>query len=225
MVVIGIDFSIQYPAICIARDFKNFTWIAFVNATTSKVYQKFIEETNDYYTGLKISILEPRKRLSKQKETYSGTERSKLSNYSILVDQIIQKIKEELKGEEPQVISIEGIAYGAQGNALIDISQATGMIRKALLDHLLNGRSEKLFVFSPGELKNAIGAKGNAGKFDVFTAFTQNPSLAKGSDLIRCINMNTEKIVKGQQIASPFMDMVDAYLAVLKVHAMLKESI
>jgi Holliday junction resolvasome RuvABC endonuclease subunit len=223
LVVIGIDFSIQYPAICIARDFKSFTWIAFVNANTSKVYQKFLEETNNHYPNLRIHILDPRKRLSKQNETYSGTERLKLANYSNLIDQIIQKIAANLKGEEPLVISIEGIAYGAQGNALIDISQATGMIRKAILDHLLKGRSDKFFVFSPGELKNAIGAKGNAGKFDVFKTFIENPGLATDSDLINCINTNIDKIVKGQQIASPFMDMIDAYLAVLKVHSILKE--
>lgn len=224
MVVIGIDFSIQYPAICIARDFSHFTWIAFVNANTTKVYQKFLEETRDHYKNLKIYFLDPRKRLDKKNETYSGTERLKLSNYSSLVDQIIERVGQELNGEEAAVISIEGIAYGAQGNALIDISQATGMIRKALLDHLLSGKSERLFVFSPGELKNAIGAKGNAGKFDVFTAFTQNPGIAKSSDLITCINMNIDKIVKGQQVASPFMDMIDSYLAVLKIHSVLKES-
>ena len=224
MIVIGIDFSIQYPAICIARDFNHFTWIAFVNANTTKVYQKFLEETRDHYSALKIYFLDPRKRLAKKNETYSGTERLKLANYSTLVDQIIEKVRIELNGEEPNVISIEGIAYGAQGNALIDISQATGMIRKALLDHLLTGKSERLFVFSPGELKNAIGAKGNAGKFDVFNAFIQKPKLAERSDLLSCINTNIDKIVKNQQIASPFMDMIDAYLAVLKIHESLKES-
>jgi hypothetical protein len=223
LVVIGIDFSIQYPAVCIARDFNKFTWIAFVNANTTKSYRKFLEETTDHWSELKIHFLEPRKRLSKEKETYSGTERLKLANYSHLVDQIVRRVSEELSGEEPVIVSIEGLAYGAQGNALIDISQATGMIRKAVLDRLISGESEKLFVFSPGELKNALGAKGNAGKFDVFNTFIENPGPAINSDLINCINMNTDKIVKGQQIASPFMDMIDAYSAVAKIHAILKE--
>ncbi len=224
MIVIGIDFSIQYPAVCIARNFNRFTWLAFVNANTTKSYQKFLEETTDHWSELKIYFLEPRKKIPKSAETYSGTERLKLANYSHLVDQIIQRVREELAGEEPTVVSIEGIAYGAQGNALIDISQATGMIRKALLDNLIAGKPERLFVFSPGELKNAIGAKGNAGKFDVFKTFTENPGAASDSHLIQCINMNADKIVKGQQIASPFMDMIDAYAATAKVHSILKES-
>ena len=216
MIAIGIDFSTQFPAVCIAKDFSKFSWISCVNANLTKAQSKFFDDVSLEYSNILIRQLEPRKRIPKDQETYSGTERNKLSNYSILVDNLIREIKSKI-GQE------EGLAYGAQGNALIDISQSTGMLRKAVLDNLLMGHSEKLFIFSPGELKNAIGAKGNAGKFDVFSAFMQNPLLANDSDLHRCINTNIDKVIKGQQVMSPFMDMIDSYLAVLKVHALLKE--
>jgi Holliday junction resolvasome RuvABC endonuclease subunit len=224
LVVIGIDFSIQFPAACICKDFKEFKWVACVNANTTKAHRSFLEDVQLEDPNLNFVFLDPRERQPKGEETYSGTERLKLANYSHLVDQFIQKIK-SVVGDEPSIIvSIEGIAYGAQGNALIDISQATGMLRKAVLDKILDGKKERLFIFSPGELKNAIGAKGNAGKFDVYQVFMQDPKLALNSSLHSCINMNTEKVIKGQEVKSPFMDMIDSYLAVLKIYESLKES-
>jgi hypothetical protein len=224
LIVIGIDFSIQFPAVCIAKDFKEFSWISCVNANLTKAHSKLLDDVCGQYSNITIRQLEPRKKIPKDQETYSGTERNKLSNYSNLVDSLIHEIKLKIGNDDKVIVAIEGIAYGAQGNALIDISQSTGMLRKTLLDKILLGKSEKLFIFSPGELKNAIGAKGNAGKFDVFSVFMENPLLALDSDLHACINMNIDNIIKNQQVMSPFMDMIDAYLAVLKVHSLLKES-
>lgn len=223
MVVIGIDFSIQFPAACICRDFKEFSWIACVNSNITKAHRKFLEDASLENRELRFKFLEPRARQPKGQETYSGTERSKLANYSSLVDAFVEEISKLLRANDQIIVSIEGIAYGAQGNALIDISQATGMIRKSMLDKILNGASERLFVFSPGELKNAIGAKGNAGKFDVYQAFMADPKLAGSSALHTCINRNIDLVIKGQEVKSPFMDMIDSYLAVLKIYESLKE--
>jgi len=224
LIVVGIDFSIQYPAACICRNFNDFTWVACVNANITKAHRKFIEDVCAEHTSIKVKFLPPRERQPKGEETYSGTERLKLANYSKLVDEFVSAILAEISSAELiDIVSIEGIAYGAQGNALIDISQATGMIRKAMLDKALMSRSDRLFVFSPGELKNAIGAKGNAGKFDVFKTFVDDPKIAAESSLHRIINMDTDQIVKGQEVKSPFMDMIDSYLAVLKIHESLKE--
>ena len=220
MIIIGIDFSIQYPAACISRDFKSFNWVACVNTNTTKIHKGFLDDTALEFKNLKFVHLPARE---KGQDTYSAIERSKLSNYSTLVDTFVTEILAHVKNDDRVIVSIEGIAYGAQGNALLDIAQSTGMMRKALLDRLLNGHSEKLFIFSPGELKNAIGAKGNAGKYDVYQTFKENPSLAVNSDLHNAINKYEDQILKKQEVKSPFMDMIDAYLAVLKIHKSLKE--
>ena len=220
MIIIGIDFSIQYPAACISRDFKSFNWVACVNTNTTKIHKRFLDDTALEFKNLKFVHLPTRE---KGQDTYSAIERSKLSNYSTLVDTFVTEILAHVKNDDRVIVSIEGIAYGAQGNALLDIAQSTGMMRKALLDRLLNGHSEKLFIFSPGELKNAIGAKGNAGKYDVYQTFKENPSLAVNSDLHNAINKYEDQILKKQEVKSPFMDMIDAYLAVLKIHKSLKE--
>ena len=220
MIIIGIDFSIQYPAACISRDFKSFNWVACVNTNTTKIHKRFLDDTALEFKNLKFVHLPTRE---KGQDTYSAIERSKLSNYSTLVDTFVTEILAHVKNDDLVIVSIEGIAYGAQGNALLDIAQSTGMMRKALLDRLLNGHSEKLFIFSPGELKNAIGAKGNAGKYDVYQTFKENPSLAVNSDLHNAINKYEDQILKKQEVKSPFMDIIDAYLAVLKIQKSLKE--
>lgn len=220
MIVIGIDFSIQFPAICIAKDFKSFKWVACVNTQITKSYRKFLEDIELEYHDLHFVYLTPRPKI---KDNYSAIERSKLVNYSCLADTLASEINREIAEDPRVIVAIEGIAYGAKGNALLDICQSTGMMRKTILDKVLEGHAEKVFIFSPGELKNAIGAKGNAGKYDVYRAFMENPSPATTSQLFSAINKHQETIVKGLVIQSPFMDMIDSYLAVLKVHELLKE--
>lgn len=221
MVVIGIDFSIQFPAVCISKDFKSFHWVSCVNSNLTKAHKKLIEDIQLEFPSLEFIYLPPK---NFKFDTYPAVERAKLANYSLLVDTLVSRVKELIKDEPNRIVSIEGIAYGAQGNALLDIAQSTGMLRKKILDDILNGIPDSVFVFSPGELKNAIGAKGNAGKFDIYQKFKDSPMLAENSSLHKAINKYNDQIVKDQTVKSPFMDMIDAYLAVLKIHESLKES-
>lgn len=224
MFVIGIDFSIQFPAACISKDFKSFNWIACVNSNLTKAHRKLLEDVQLEFPSINFIFLPPK---NLKHITYSATERAKLLNYSTLVDSLIDLVNQAVlpnSADCPIVVSIEGLAYGAQGNALVDICQATGMLRKRILDTTLNGNQQSVFIFSPGELKNAIGAKGNAGKYDVYRKFKETPMLAEGSDLHLAINKYEDQILKDQTVKSPFMDMIDSYLAVLKVHNSLKES-
>jgi Holliday junction resolvasome RuvABC endonuclease subunit len=218
--VIGIDFSIQFPAVCICKDFNSFSWVSCVNSNLTKAHRKLLEDVQLEYPNLEFIFLPPK---NLKHDTYSATERAKLENYSRLVDTLINRVNQIVLGQ-PAIVSIEGVAYGAQGNALIDICQATGMLRKKILDTTLSGHQESVFIFSPGELKNAIGAKGNAGKYDVYQQFKSNPMIAAGSSLHQVIDKYEDQILKDQTVKSPFMDMIDSYLAVLKIHTSLKES-
>ena len=119
MVVIGIDFSIQFPAVCISKDFKSFHWISCVNTNITKAHKKLLEDVQLEFPSLEFIQLPPK---NFKFDTYSGVERAKLLNYSLLVDTLINRVNEVVKDEPHRIISIEGIAYGAQGNALIDIA-------------------------------------------------------------------------------------------------------
>lgn len=221
MLIIGLDFSVNYPAFCIAKDWQSFEWLAAINTSIPKNYQKQLEDLQSEFSAIQIIQLAAR---PKKTEVYSTNERNKLISYSLMIDALIDKLKPLVVGHHI-VVSIEGIAYGAKGNALVDIALATGMVRKAILDKLLNGDANRLYIFSPSELKNAIGAKGNANKFEIFQQFKADPKIAavKQSDLYKLINKYEELVVKGQEIKSPFSDMVDSYLAALKIYEILKE--
>ena len=81
-----------------------------------------------------------------------------------------------------------------------------------------------MFVFSPGELKNAIGCKGNAPKGDIFNKFKDDPLLdaVKESDLHKAVLREDWMVTNKGDIVSPIMDMIDGYLGVTKFHQILK---
>jgi len=215
MTIVSIDFSILYPGICISKDFKEFKWISIVNTRITKKERENLDCLVELYPNLSISYTSSKR---KTEAEYHLTERTKLINYQELIDLIIKEILE--KTDDDNIICvIEGISYGSKGNSLVDISQSTGILKIKLIEEVLNNQHERLFVFSPSELKNAIGAKGNAGKLDIFEKFKVDPILesVKDSDLFKAVN-SQKWIIKGDKITSPIIDMIDSYLGVVKIY-------
>ena len=159
MTIVSIDFSILYPGVCICKDFKEYTWLSVVNGNTTKKHRKNLEDlTLEYPT---INILYTDTKRSKDAQ-YHVTERIKLVNYLEATNLLISGLTDLVDLDDDIIVAIEGISFGSKGNALVDIAQATGIIKSKLIDHLLKGNVDRFFVFSPGELKNAIECKGNA---------------------------------------------------------------
>jgi len=221
MTIISLDFSILYPGVCICRDFKTFEWLAVINTNITKKDEKRFEDLTETYPS--INILKTVTRRGKSPH-YHITERSKLINYLEATNLLIDKLEDMVKEDHDLIVCIEGISFGSKGNALVDISQATGIIKNKLVDRILGGDANKLFVFSPGELKNAIGCKGNAGKFDVYNKFIEDPILdqVKGSDLYQAL-LKEDWVVSGQNIKSPIVDLIDSYLGITKIYQILKD--
>jgi Holliday junction resolvasome RuvABC endonuclease subunit len=220
MTIVSIDFSILFPGICICRDFKEFSWFAVVNSTLRKKDKEDLEALCIKYPSLKILKTETKR---KTQAEYHLTERNKLINYGELIETIIQELQVQLKDDKEVIVCIEGISFGSKGNSLVDIAQSTGMLKQQLISKILKGDHDRFFVFTPGELKNAIGCKGNAGKLDVFNKFKEDPILeaVKKSDLFKAVN--TEKwIVTGDKVISPVIDMVDSYLGIAKIYQLAK---
>jgi len=97
------------------------------------------------------------------------------------------------------------------------------MLKQKIVDKILSGDADRFFVFSPSELKNAIGAKGNANKLDIFNKFIEDPILeqVKKSDLYKLITAENW-IIKDSKVASPIIDMIDSYLGIVKIYELLK---
>jgi Holliday junction resolvasome RuvABC endonuclease subunit len=219
MTIVSIDFSILYPGICICKDFKEFKWLSVVNTKPKKSDQESLDYLVQTYPNIKI------KRTTTVRKThpeYHITERTKLINYQELISKIITEILQEV-GDDEVIVAIEGISFGSKGNSLVDISQSTGILKHELLTRVLKNDADRLFIFSPSELKNAIGCKGNANKMDILNQFKSDPQIdaIKNSDLFKAVN--TENwIVQGDKIVSPIIDMVDSVLGIIKIYQLSK---
>lgn len=218
MVIVSFDFSILYPGICICRDFKDFKWIAGVNTRVRKIDEDHFAYINQRYPSIKILSTVSRRRKDEQ---YHITERIKLANYLEVVDLIIDEVVNELEGEKDVICCLEGISFGSSGNSLVDISQATGILKKQIASKITDGNLDRFFIFSPSELKNAIGCKGNANKLDIFNKFRTDPVIeaVRSSDLYTLVN-SEPWIIDKDKILSPIIDLVDSYLGVAKIYAL-----
>jgi Holliday junction resolvasome RuvABC endonuclease subunit len=222
MTIVSIDFSILYPGICICRDFKDFKWLAGINTTIRKKDQPRFEEIESKYPAIKFFYTESRR---KKESEYYLTERIKLKNYHELISKISKELKGEITDPSSTIIAIEGISFGSSGNSLVDIAQATGMLKLMLVDEVLDGDSDRIFIFSPSELKNAIGCKGNAGKLEIFEKFKEDPVIdsSRNSDLHKLVSTE-DWVIEKEKVISPIIDMVDSYLGIVKIHQLLKSS-
>jgi Holliday junction resolvasome RuvABC endonuclease subunit len=218
--IISIDFSILYPGVCICRDFKDFKWIAVVNTKVRKKDEDHFDWINANYPNIKILRTQSKR---KKDEQYHVTERIKLDNYLELINVLIGAIKEEVKDDPEIIVCLEGISFGSSGNSLVDISQSTGILKHQLVTQILNNSTDRFFIFSPSELKNAINCKGNANKQDILAKFKSDPIIesVKKSDLFTLLHKE-DWVIEGDKILSPIIDMTDAYLGVVKIYGLSK---
>lgn len=223
MKFVGIDFSLNYPAACVAnQDFTKFKWTACVNDMLTKKYKALLEDTMLELPSLHFAFIEGKQ---KKTETYHITERNKLKNQLDVVTSFVHQIRDRV-GSEPCVYAIEGLSFGASGNTLLDITQATGILKATLYTSAIpwaQGPIASSYVFAPSELKKAIGAKGNANKIEVFNAFLNDPKILalKESDLYKFIVKYKNDVFDGKTIKSPIMDMIDATLSIVHLKNML----
>ena len=168
---------------------------------------------------------------SKDNYDYIKSERLKLLNHIEISSKLINEINKITTYSRDIIVGIEGMSYGSKGSAAFDIPHATGILKRDIVFDLINSDLNKLFIFTPGELKNTIGAKGNAGKDIIYDMFMENPIIehVKENDFYNyLIKHKDEKFIRnigknGVTIESPFSDMIDAYLSVLKIYTLLKK--
>ena len=216
MKFIGIDFSINYPGVCIANQtFTEFEWIACINTDIPKKYRALLEDAMIQYPKLKFLFVDGKQ---KKTDTYHVTERNKLRNQIEVVETLVEALVAKLNGEQA-AIAIEGLSFGSPGNSLIDLAHATGILKTHIYHSNFMQDSSLFFVFSPSELKNALGAKGNANKIEIFNTFLRDPKIPelRDSALFKFVTANKDELFNGKVVKSPFMDMIDSTLGVIKL--------
>ena len=185
MKIAGIDFSINYPAITI-NDNNNFHFYCFAE----KLHKK-----NLFVDGYIIKKLER-----------SG---DNIIDASLVAKNIV-KI---LQNHNINVVNLEGYAFSSISKSLIQIGEATGILKLFLIQAGI-----KINIFPPVEIKKKAG-KGNFKKYDMFQSFLNQDNLKDNLFWQNCkkyenelYTYNKEKtMIKG--VKKPVEDIVDSYFS------------
>jgi hypothetical protein len=164
MNVIGIDFSLNSPAFCCYKDGK-YIWGSLTRSDRSPEShlksQKKPFAILDTESDFNLYFVE-KKDLP---DDYTGRERIKIVYFMEIVDHFWSSIS-DIMGESEFYVAMEGLSFSSNGNALIDISMATALLRKKIIDRV---GADKFHVFSPTSIKK-FALKGNAKKDELYEA-------------------------------------------------------
>ena len=202
---IGIDFSLNSTGICIINS--EYNKIISVYKTENNIDKMFSRA--DHFSLLReckeVEMIIENK-TKKDDGEYHIRERSKILSFMKLIDSIIESIRNEMNGGKVY-IAMEGISFGSTGNSLIDISMATGILRKEIIE-LLKGDMGRFLVFSPTAIKKFAG-KGNFKKIDMLEALLKDTDL--NSDFIKLMVEKKDLMITSKGIVKkPIEDMVDS---------------
>lgn len=206
MTYIGIDFSLTSPAFCVFKNGK-YSWGSLTR--TGRTPESLKKSKDKPYAILNgdpdIDLFFLTKK--EMPEEYSARERVKIDYFQDIVDVFWNHIDPFVEGEVR--IAMEGLSFASNGNALIDISMATALIRKKIVDKI---GSQNFYVFPPTAIKKFAG-KGNFKKDEMYYSLIQKAPEAGGNftDFTDVIDRNSSSwITKSKQVNKPVDDLVDA---------------
>ena len=206
MTYIGIDFSLTSPAFCVFKRGK-YSWGSLTR--TDRTLESLKKSKDKPYSVLDgdpdIDLFFLTKK--EMPEEYSARERVKIDYFQDIVDVFWYHIEPFIDGEVK--IAMEGLSFASNGNALIDISMATALIRKKIVDKI---GSQNFYVFPPTAIKKFAG-KGNFKKDEMYYSLIQKAPEAGGNftDFTDTIAKHSSSwITKSKQVNKPVDDLVDA---------------
>jgi len=207
MTYIGIDFSISSPAFCVLKD-EEYSWGSLTRTDrTSESLRKSKDKPYAILDGdpsIDLFFLTKKE----MPEEYSARERVKIDYFQDIVDVFWYHIEPFLDDEEIY-IAMEGLSFASNGNALIDISMATALVRKKIVDRI---GSSRFYVFPPTAIKKFAG-KGNLKKDEMYHALVKKSPEVGGnfSHFTDIISAHSSSwITKSKQVNKPIDDLVDA---------------
>ena len=159
--IVGIDYSLNSPAICIAGDNFDFDKCSFHFLTSKK---KHIGKFGKNIFGYEI------------KEYTSNIER--FNNISLWALDIIHKYKPR---QQTAQVFIEGYSFGSKGQAVFQIAENCGLLKYKL--HMSPSILYDTIV--PSVVKKYASGKGNADKQLMYDSFTKHTKV----DLIKMFDM------------------------------------
>lgn len=217
---VGIDFSINSPAFCCYKD-GQYIWGSLTRSDRSS--ESLMKNSKKPF-----AILDTEKEfnlyfLDKKElpDDYTGRERIKIVYFMDIVDSLWDNIL-EIMGDSEFCVAMEGLSFSSNGNALIDISMATALLRKRIIDRV---GADKFHVFSPTSIKK-FAIKGNAKKDELYEALINfreedETNLKNFTNILE--SNKIEWITPAKVVNKPIDDIVDATWITLYLRDTLKE--
>lgn len=203
---IGIDFSLSSPAFCVF-DGKKYFWGSLTRSNrTSTSLRKSKDKPYAILDGdPDVDLFYLTK--DEMPEEYSARERIKIDMFQDVVDIFWYHIEPHLTNNTK--VAIEGLSFSSNGNSLIDISMATALMRKKIVDSV---GSENFYVFPPTGIKKFAG-KGNFKKDDMYKSLVERGNQIGGNflEFTEILSINSDSwITKSGNVNKPIDDLVDA---------------
>lgn len=219
MNLVGIDFSINSPAFCCLKDGK-YTWGSVTRSERSA--ESLLKNSKKPYFILEQDSNFVLKFVDKTDlpDDYSGRERAKIGYFLEIVNALWDSII-DIMGHEPFHVAMEGLSFSSNGNSLIDISMATGLLRERIISEI---GADSFHVFSPTTIKK-YAVKGNAKKDELYHAlYNFEESETNLEHFGKILETNKEEwITPSKVVNKPIDDIVDATWINLYLKKELKE--
>lgn len=195
---IGIDFSIQSPAVCVLQN-KKYEFFAFPRGIT-KVMKGTLEIAN-----LNLYVVPKHK---KKFKTIDERERYNSIDAEIITSKIVEVLNSKKYMNENTIIGIEGIAFMARGNSVAQFSGYHYLLRKEISKFV---PYTNIYVFSPSTIKKFAG-KGNFKKEDMINAFiNSNNNILQKNTFFNTIKTKPELFRTEKFFKKPVDDIIDSY--------------
>ena len=218
--LVGIDFSLNSPAFCVLKG-NGFVWGSLTRSERTR--ESFMKGVRKPYAVLSNNSEFNFIFLDKKKmpDDYTEKERIKIDYFQELVDSFWSSVL-EMCGDDEIVVAMEGLSFASNGNTLIDISMATALLRKKIVDYT---GSSNFYVFSPTSVKK-FALKGNAKKNELYEALINLESTGTNLDkFTKILEENREEwITGGGNVNKPLDDMIDATFICLYLNDLKEKS-
>lgn len=210
MIHIGIDFSLNSPAVCIKKHDGTYRFISFFNFGDRDWESKKIPKAFEVHRDLSDNgtiIAMPYNRKVGSKD-FLENQREKLIDGKTIAELIVNYLV-AMYGTSSVNVALEGFSYGSTGNSFIDIIQYNTFLRSLLLNAY---RANHIYIVQPSHVKKLAG-KGNANKHFMAKAFQDDVLNDEHLRKTKLWNWCKDKDFS-EKIPKPIDDMIDSYFIV-----------
>lgn len=207
MIHIGIDFSLNSPAVCIKKHDSTYRFISFFNFGDRDWESKKIPKAFELHRDLSDNdtiLAVPYNRQVGSKD-FLESQREKLIDGKTMAELIVNHLV-AFYGTSSVKIALEGFSYGSTGNSFIDIIQYNTFLRSLMLDTY---SAKNIYIVQPSHVKKLAG-KGNANKHFMAKAFQDNVLNDTELEKTKLWNWAKDKDFS-EKIPKPVDDMIDSY--------------